>query len=156
MGGDVVVDDPREALKRYMAKHGLKYSRQREVITDVFFRADGHLRVDELLDRAREVDPRISQATVYRTMRLLTDSGLAEQRQFIDGQTRYEPSDQAGEHHDHLMCTECGKIIEFVDERIEELQEHVARQNGFVVTDHKMELYGICSECQQRGNRSEQ
>jgi len=130
-----------------MAKHGLKASRQREIIADVFFDAQGHLTVDELLRAVRKVDERISQATVYRTMKLLNDCGVAEARHFLDGQTRYELSDAGDEHHDHLICTSCNKIVEFVDDRIEDLQEKVAAAHGFVVTDHKMELYGLCSDC---------
>ena len=145
--------DPHQVLKDYMLRHGLKASRQREIIADVFFRTGGHLRVDELLQQVRKIDPKVSQATVYRTMKLLTECGLAAARNFLDGQTRYEMSDESGEHHDHLICTNCGKIVEFVDGRIEELQERVARTHGFVVTHHKMELYGLCERC--RGKSKE-
>jgi Fur family ferric uptake transcriptional regulator len=135
-------------LREYLLVHGLKASRQREIIADVFFAAHGHLRVEELLERARAIDGKVSQATVYRTMKLLTACGLASARHFFDGQTRYERTDAAGEHHDHLICTQCGTIVEFVDPRIERLQDKVAAANGFVVTDHKMELYGLCANCQ--------
>ncbi|MEZ4273258.1 MAG: transcriptional repressor [Myxococcota bacterium] len=143
-----VVRDAQSTLRAYMAEHGLKASRQRDTIVDTFFAAESHLTVEELLRRARRLDGRISQATVYRTMKLLVDCGLAEARNFHDGCTRYEPSDRHGEHHDHLICTRCDRIIEFVNDRIEVLQEEVARSHGFVVTDHKMELYGLCSACQ--------
>ena len=139
--------DPHRLLQDYMTKHGLKASRQRDVIADVFFKAGGHLRVDELLDKVRKVDPKISQATVYRAVRLLTECGLAAPRQFHDGHTRYELNDRGDDHHDHLICTVCGKIVEFVDERIETLQETVAAEYGFVVKDHRMELYGACKDC---------
>ena len=134
-------------LHGYLVQHGLKSARQRDLIADVFFRAGGHLLVDELLQRVRTSDPRVSQATVYRTMKLLTECGLAEARHFLDGQTRYELSEGSGKHHDHLICTVCGAIIEFVDTRIEELQDRVAREHGFTVMDHKMELYGQCAKC---------
>lgn len=140
-------NDPQQVLKEYLLRHGLKASRQREIIAEVFFQAGGHMRVEELLQRVRKIDPKVSQATVYRTMKLLTECGLAEARNFLDGQTRYERSDQSGEHHDHLICTECGTIVEFVDERIEDLQERVAKNKGFTVTHHKMELYGLCDKC---------
>lgn len=136
-------------LREYLFVHGLKASRQREIIAEVFFAARGHLRVEELLERARAVDSKVSQATVYRTMKLLTACGLAAARHFFDGQTRYERTDAQGEHHDHLICTQCATIVEFVDPRIERLQDKVAAQNGFVVTDHKMELYGLCAGCQK-------
>jgi Fur family ferric uptake transcriptional regulator len=137
-----------QALRTFIAKEGLKNSRQRETIAEVFFETTvgtgEHIRVEDLLQRVRAVDPKVSLATVYRTMKLLVDSDLAESRQFQDGQTRYEVSDDHGHHHDHLICTKCGKIVEFVDDRIERLQVEVAATYGFTVNDHKMELYGIC------------
>jgi len=143
--------DPQTILRDYITKHGLKSSRQREVIAGVFFTSGGHLRVDELLDRVREVDGRIGQATVYRTMKLLTKCGLAAPRHFGDGHTRYEAvAPDEGEHHDHLICTTCNRIVEFMDERIEKLQEQAAAAHGFRVTHHKMELYGECEDCQKK------
>lgn len=142
--------DPHQVLRDYLAKHRLKGSRQRDVIAEVFFKAGGHLSVEELLAEVRKVDRDVSQATVYRTMRLLTECGLAEPRQFGGGQMRYEVSNKAGEHHDHLICTRCGLIVEFVEQRIEKLQDAVAAKHGFVVTDHKMELYGLCPRCRKQ------
>jgi Fur family ferric uptake transcriptional regulator len=134
------------ALGAYIERKGLKRSRQREKIAQAFFGAVGHVTVEELVARARRDDPRISVATVYRTMKLLVDCGLASARQFGDGQTRYEPS--AGRaHHDHLICTACGDIAEFANERIEVLQAAVARSHGFEVQSHKLELYGRCARC---------
>lgn len=141
--------DPRQVLKQYLLRHGLKASRQRDLIAEVFFSAPGHLRVDELLQEVRKLDGKVSQATVYRTMKLLTECGLAAARNFLDGQTRYERNDDSVKHHDHLICTECGKIVEFVNSRIEELQNRVALEHGFVVTHHKMELYGLCGACRR-------
>ena len=141
---------PHEILKAYIAKHGLKTSRQRELIADVFFAAGGHLSIDELLERVKKNDARVGQATVYRTMKLLTRAGLAEARQFGDGHTRYEPALEATEHHDHLICTSCGKIVEFHNAQIESLQSRVASKHGFLVSHHKMELYGLCASCQRK------
>ena len=107
------------------------------------------LSADELLAKVQSRDDRIGAATVYRTMKILTDSGLASARHFDDGQTRYEAA-IGRHHHDHLICTSCHQIIEFENERIEELQDMVARQHGFVVTRHKLELYGLCKDCQGR------
>lgn len=143
--------DPLEGLREYIAKNNLKTSRQRELIAEVFFQAGGHLRVEDLLERVREQDDRVGQATVYRTMKLLAKAGLAEPHQFGDGHTRYEPVEKNDEHHDHLICTECGRIIEFLDPRIERLQTEVAQEHGFVVTDHKMELYGLCDGMRKEG-----
>jgi Fur family ferric uptake transcriptional regulator len=138
--------DPVQVLNRYIAEKGLKQTRQRNLIVDTFFAAGGHLNVEELLQLVREQDARISAATVYRTMKLLTECGLAQPRHFGDGQTRYET---AGDHHDHLICTGCGLIVEFENEEIEQLQLLVARKHGFRITHHKMELYGRCATCRK-------
>jgi Fur family ferric uptake transcriptional regulator len=140
------------ALDRYMAQKGLKSTRQRAIILEVFFEQGGHVSVDELLVLARRKDPRVSTATIYRTMKLLVESGLAHARHFGDGQTRYERA-VGRHHHDHLICTSCSRIIEFENDRIELMQQAVARKHGFKVTDHKMELYGLCRDCQS-GDRS--
>ena len=139
--------DPLTVLRDYVATRGLKFTRQREVIAETFFRSGGHLKVEDLLERAREVDPQVSLATVYRTMKLLTECGLASPHRFGDRHTRYEPAEGEDEHHDHLICTACQRIVEFYDPRIEALQEQVAAANGFRVTSHRMELYGICDAC---------
>lgn len=136
-----------DVLNKYMAQHGLKSTRQRSLIIDTFFGIGGHLSVEEVWNKVRTHDPKVSVATVYRTMKLLGDCGLAHARNFGDGQTRYEAA--AGRHHhDHLICTRCGTIVEFENDRIEALQDRVARQHGFKVTQHKMELYGLCEACQ--------
>ena len=139
--------DARERLGRWIAERGLKATRQRDLIVDTFFSAGGHLSVDELLGRVQDRDPNVGAATVYRTMKILADAGLASARHFDDGQTRYEAA-LGRHHHDHLICTSCHAIIEFENERIEELQDMVARQHGFHVTRHKLELYGLCKDCQ--------
>ena len=135
-------------LSRYMAEHGLKSTRQRSLVVDTFFASGGHLSVEELWSKVREQDAKVSVATVYRTMKLLHECGLAHARNFGDGQTRYEAAAGRG-HHDHLICTRCGTIVEFENDRIEAMQEAVARKHGFTVTSHKMELYGLCAECQK-------
>lgn len=133
-------------LGAYLARRGLKHSRQRERIAEIFFGLRGHVSVEELLEQARREDGRVSQATVYRTMKLLAEGGLATPREFGDGQTRYEVA--AGRaHHDHLICTRCGEIVEFVSEQIEALQAVVARRHGFEVERHRLELYGRCARC---------
>ncbi len=135
-------------LDKYMAEKGLKSTRQRALIVDTFFDAGGHVSVEDVWSRVRKLDARVSVATVYRTMKLLSDSGLAHARNFGDGQTRYEAA-IGREHHDHLICTHCGKIIEFENDRIETMQDMVAKRHGFRVTSHKMELYGLCRDCQR-------
>lgn len=135
-------------FKRFMSERGLKSTKQRAQILDSFFGAEGHLSVEELWARVRTVNSKVSVATVYRTMKLLAEAGLAHARNFGDGQTRYEAA-VGKHHHDHLICTQCGTIVEFGDDRIESLQDAVARKHGFKVTSHKMELYGICKSCQR-------
>jgi Fur family ferric uptake transcriptional regulator len=139
---------PPELLHRYLVERGLKSTRQRAAIVSAFLEASGHLDVEQLLARVRTTDPKISAATVYRTMKLLTEFGLANAQRFGDGHTRYESAVNR-EHHDHLICTGCGTIIEFENDRIEALQELVARRHSFLVTRHKLELYGLCRECQK-------
>jgi Fur family transcriptional regulator, ferric uptake regulator len=136
-----------ERLSRFMIEHGLKSTRQRDLIVDTFFNLDGHLSVEDVWTKVRSEDARVSVATVYRTMKLLATSGLAHARNFGDGQTRYEAAHGRG-HHDHLICTSCQKIIEFENDQIERLQDAVAKRHGFAVGSHKMELYGVCRECQ--------
>jgi Fur family ferric uptake transcriptional regulator len=147
-------ESPVAALGEYIAENGLKHSRQRERIAETFFAMGGHVSVEELVARVRRIDPRISVATVYRTMKLLADSGLAIPRQFGGaGQTRYEASTGKA-HHDHLICTSCGEIVEFANERIESLQELVARRHGFAVESHRLELYGRCARCRRDAEAS--
>ncbi len=135
-------------LADYMARKGLKSTRQRSLIVDMFLGSSGHLSVEDLWAKVRERDQKVSVATVYRTMKLLHECGLAHARNFGDGQTRYEVA--AGkDHHDHLICTRCGEIVEFENDRIEAMQDAVARKHGFKVTSHKMELYGLCRSCQR-------
>lgn len=135
-------------LNRYMSQHGLKSTRQRSRIIEMFFNTGGHLSVEELWSKVRSEDTRVSVATVYRTMKLLSESGLVHARNFGDGQTRYEVA-VGRHHHDHLICTRCGTIVEFENVRIEAMQDAVARKHGFRVTSHKMELYGLCRNCQR-------
>jgi Fur family ferric uptake transcriptional regulator len=133
-------------LASYLEEHSLKNTRQREAILDVFLQARGHVTSEELFQRIRDEYPNIGYTTVYRTLKLLCDAGLAAERHFDDGITRYEI---AHEHHDHLVCTRCGKIIEFECPMIEETQDEVAARYGFRVLRHRHELYGHCKDCRK-------
>jgi Fur family transcriptional regulator, ferric uptake regulator len=139
----------RAMLQAYMAKKGLRSTDQRRLIVETFFQADNHVSIEELLAQVRAKDRRVGYATVYRTLKLLTECGVANERRFGDGLTRYELADDAT-HHDHLICLECGDIVEFEEPRIEDLQERVAHKYGFILRSHKHELYGYCSRCQAR------
>ena len=133
-------------FKDFLLTQGLKSTNQRELILDEFLRAGSHLSTEELYLRLRKKNPRIGYATVHRTLKLFAECGIAEQRHFGDGQARYEASAH-DEHHDHLICVSCGKIVEFEDSRIEELQIEVAREHGFAIERHRLELYGCCLDC---------
>ncbi|HEY6878256.1 MAG TPA: Fur family transcriptional regulator [Polyangiales bacterium] len=139
-----------DTLQSYITKKGFRSTSQRRLVTDVFFRAGGHLSIEDLLARVRQQDPRVGYATVYRTLRLLAECELANVRHFGDGVTRYELADEGDHHHDHLICTVCKQIIEFEDDAIELLQGRIAERHGFKLKSHKHELYGVCPECQQK------
>lgn len=142
--------DLQERLNQHLQKNRLKSTKQRDIIVETFFKTQGeHIKIEELLQKVREHNPAIGYATVYRTLMLLVDAGVAHQRHFHDGQSRFELD--SNHHHDHLICTECGKIVEFENDHIENLQEQVAKRHGFSLTRHKMELYGFCSDCQNKG-----
>lgn len=128
--------------RNYVHDHRLNTTAQREAIVEQFLRTREHVSIDELLSKVRKRHPKVGYATVYRTLKLLVDSGLAIERQFGDGQARYEI---VGDHHDHLICVKCGLILEFEDDEIERLQDRIAtRLGGFVVLRHRHELYGLC------------
>ena len=134
----------RRSLARFLEEHNLKHTRQREAILDVFLAAAGHVTSEDLYNAVREEHPNIGYTTVYRTMKLLCDAGLANERHFDDGITRYEIEH---EHHDHLVCVRCGKIIEFECQMIESTQNEIAAAHHFRVLRHRHELYGHCSDC---------
>jgi Fur family ferric uptake transcriptional regulator len=137
----------RVLLQAYMNKKGLRTTDQRKLIVETFFRSENHVSIEELLALVRAQDSRVGYATVYRTLKLLAECGVANERRFGDGLTRYELADDAS-HHDHLICIDCGDITEFEEDEIESLQEAVARKYGFVLRSHKHELYGVCPRCQ--------
>ena len=143
------VEQLRARLNDYMAKHGLRSTEQRRLVTEMFFATEEHLSIEDLLDRVRLEEPKIGYATVYRTLKLLKDCGLAFERHFGDGVSRYEVA-WANEHHDHMICVECEKIVEFEDPDIEELQHDVAARLGFTLVRHKLELYGMCADCRAK------
>jgi len=138
-----------EQLSAYLSGQGLRSTTQRDKILRIFVDAGKHLSAEELYLRVKEAHSGIGYATVYRTLKLLAEAGLADERRFEDGFTRYEFK-ATGNHHDHLICTQCGTILEFENERIEVLQQDVARKNRFMVQNHKLELYGICARCQKK------
>ena len=128
----------------YVRRHNLKSTSQRDVIVDLFLKSSGHISIEDLLAKVRKRSPKVGYATVYRTLKLLTDCGIAAPRQFGDGQTRFEVVGEHA-HHDHLICVQCGLILEFENDTIEQLQDEMAeKMGGFKLVRHKLELYGLC------------
>lgn len=132
--------DP-QRIEKLCVEKGLKMTEQRRVIARVLSESDDHPDVELLHQRSVAIDPRISIATVYRTVRLLEESGILTRHDFGDGRARYEEVSE--EHHDHLIDIDTGDVIEFHNEAIEKLQEEVARQLGFRLVDHRLELYAV-------------
>ncbi len=141
-------DMKKEAFREFMVREGLKSTRQRDIILDFFLSSKRHISVEELYRKLRAKHPGIGYATVCRTLKLFSQSGIAHEIDFGDGQTRYEHLVE-GEHHDHLVCTGCGAIAEFENKTIEDLQKNVADSHGFIIHSHRLELYGHCAKCRK-------
>ena len=141
---DSQTDEKLERFRDFIRERGLKNTRQRDDIARWFFAVKGHHNADEIYRQVQNESPGIGFSTVYRTMKLLCEAGLVQERHFGDSEALYE---NVSTHHDHCICTSCGKIMEFENPQIEALQEAVARDFGFQLTSHKMELYGLCASC---------
>ncbi len=130
----------------FLARSGLKTTRQRERIVRAFFAAGRHVSAEELYHQIRSQDANLGLVTVYRTLKLLRRAGLATERKFGDAYVRFDPNPADWTHH-HLICTRCGKIQEFEDPTLRALGGKVARTRGFSVTEQRLELYGVCRDC---------
>ncbi|HUC62095.1 MAG TPA: Fur family transcriptional regulator [Alphaproteobacteria bacterium] len=128
-------------LERLCIDKGLKMTDQRRVIARVLSDSADHPDVEQVYRRATEIDPRISISTVYRTVRLFEEANILERHDFGDGRARYEEIPEA--HHDHLIDIQSGKVIEFRNERIEQLQREIAKELGYELADHRLELFGV-------------
>lgn len=139
-------------FKQLLKKNGLKFTIQREVILEALYNSDEHLTPEALHKKIQEQYPDLKTgiATIYRTLGLLENEEIVTSLSFGAQGKKYELS--AKEHHDHMICTECGSITEFVDEEIEKRQHLIAEQHGFLMKDHSMQLYGICAECQKKSH----
>lgn len=135
----------------HIQRSGLRRTLQRELIMEIFLRTEDHLTIEDLHWLVQKKDPTVGHTTVYRTLKLLTEAGLAREVRFGDNRTYYEHH-YNHEHHDHMICTECGKVIEFFSPEIESMQDKAAESFGFKPTHHSLRLWGICSECQQMQN----
>ncbi len=134
----------RGTLTAYLERKNLKHTRQRDLILIAFLDSGSHVSAEQLYHSVRAEHPGVGYTTVYRTLKLFVDAGIAQERRFDDGLTRYEVEHH---HHDHLVCLDCGKIIEFESDMIESAQAEIARQYGFEVVRHRHELYGHCGDC---------
>jgi Fur family ferric uptake transcriptional regulator len=140
-------------VAEHMESKGLRSTEPRRLIIDTFLAASKHLTIDELLAQVRKRNPRLGYVTVYRTLKMLAESGAALEHEFGDGLTRYEPAG-AECHHDHLVCVKCRNITEFEAPEIEAMQARVAAQHGFEVQSHKHVLYGLCANCRSRKSKT--
>jgi len=141
--------EEQEVFLKHIQKAGLKRTAQRDLILEVFLRTEEHLSSEDLYRLVQREDPTVGQTTVYRTLKLLVDAGLAREVRFGDGRTRYEHN-YNHPHHDHLICTECGKTIEFFSAELEAIQDAIVAKHKFKQTQHSMRIFGVCAQCQRK------
>lgn len=137
-------------LSNFVKSKGLNDSKQRHLILTEFVNAEKHLSAEELYLLVKQKDSSVGIATVFRALKLFVDAGLAEPVRFSDKTVKYEYKLNR-QHHDHIICEKCGKIIEFADPKIEELQEVVCQKYGFIIKNHRLDIFGICKKCKKGG-----
>ena len=143
------MESAKAIFRQHLRDNGMFYSEQREQILDTFLKTERHLTINDLYDLIREESSKIGIATVYRTMKVICQAGLARETDFGGNIRRFEHKHEH-QHHDHLICNKCGKIIEFMSPEIEKLQENLAEKHKFTVFRHRMEIYGICKTCKSK------
>jgi Fur family ferric uptake transcriptional regulator len=143
--------EEQQVFLEHIQKKGLKRTAQRDLILDVFLRTEAHLSSEDLYRLVTREDPTVGQTTVYRTLKLLTEAGLAREVRFGDGRAHYEHN-YKHQHHDHMICSSCGKIIEFFSAELEAIQDAMAAKHKFEVQQHLLRIIGLCAEC-RRANR---
>lgn len=136
-------------FSQYLRNNGMLHSSQRVQILDIFLKTKRHPTINDLYNMVRKKNPKIGLATVYRTMRVICDAGLAGETDFGDGLRRFEHKYEH-QHHDHLVCLKCGRIIEVISPEIEKLQENLAKKHRFKTVRHRMEIFGICRTCKRK------
>ena len=136
----------KEIFSEFIIRNNLRSTPQRMLILEEFLKYEGHVSAEELHDRVKLRDGTVGQATVYRALKLISEAGLARQVDLSDGSARYEHL-YNHKHHDHLVCVQCRKTIEVMDESIERMQSLLAKRHGFNLIDHEMYLYGVCGDC---------
>ena len=147
------MSEEQEVFLRHIQKKGLKRTTQRDLILDVFLRSEEHLSNEDLYRLVKQEDPTVGQTTVYRTLKLLTEAGLAREVRFGDGRTHYEHQ-YKHEHHDHMICSSCGRIIEFFSAELEAIQDAMAAKHKFEVQQHLLRIIGLCAQCQRASRRA--
>jgi len=147
------LSEEQEVFLKHIQKKGLKRTSQRELILDVFLRTEEHLSNEDLYQLVKKEDPTVGQTTVYRTLKLLTEAGLAREVRFGDGRTHYEHN-YKHQHHDHMICSECGKIIEFFSAELEAIQDQMAAKHDFEIRQHLLRMIGVCADCRREQNRN--
>ncbi len=140
---------PKVVFEQYLKDKGIRASRQRENVLNVFLKNERHLTMAELYDAVRKKCPDLGYATVYRAMKVICEAGLAAEIEFGHGAARFEHK-YGHEHHDHLICLKCGKFVEVVSPQIERLQKQLAEENNFTPVKHKMQIFGFCKQCNGR------
>lgn len=145
----------KEVLLEHIQKTGLRRTAQRDLILETFLRTEEHLTSEDLYRLVERLDPNVGQTTVYRTLKLLTDAGLAREVRFGDNKMYYEHHFNR-EHHDHIICTDCGLVVEFYSAELEALQDGSAEKFGFVPTHHSLRIWGICTDCQRKTSEQHQ
>jgi Fur family ferric uptake transcriptional regulator len=138
-----------ELFQHYLREHNLPVTHQREAIARIVFFSEDHLSVGDLEKHLAELEIDVGKATVYRTLDLLKAAELIQEHDFGEGFKRFEPL-AAQSHHEHLICLDCGKVVEFSNERIERMKALITEEYGFRHHHHRLEIYGACSECQQK------
>lgn len=136
---------------RYLREQGLPVTHQREAVAEAVFESEGHLSVEELEQRLRLQGERIGKATIYRTLDLLVRSRLVEEHDFGEGFKRYEHRLSSQPVHEHLVCLECGTVLEFKSDKVGEIERRVREEHGFVPARHRLEIYGLCRSCHEAG-----
>jgi Fur family ferric uptake transcriptional regulator len=138
-----------EPFRTYLREHNLPVTAQRLAVAEVMLASARHLSADEIARELRSRDVHVGTATVYRTLELLVRSGLVVERDFGEGFRRYEPARDIP-HHEHLLCSICGQVREFRDERLERMTTLIAESNGYARQSHRLVIYGVCEECRKR------
>jgi len=146
---DEALHEAQETFDRHLKRIGLKHTEQRDTILRTFIETRDHLSTDELYRLVRQRDPKIGITTVYRTLKLLTECGLASEVSFHDGVVRYEHQVNRRSHH-HMVCTQCGSSVEFFSPEVDKLEQEIGRKHKFHTTRHTFQIWGVCEDCRKQ------